>query len=80
MNMSYSTIQNIFTTLAILNIYYSILCITEVDIFNLAQCICDFTKILCLIPPMTPYLPISNIPTAKYSYLSIIRVGFTDPL
>jgi len=80
MIMSYSTIQNIFTILAILNTYYSILFITEADILNLAQCICDFTKILCLIPPMTPHLPISNIPIVKYSYLSIIRVGFTDPL
>jgi len=46
MIMSYLTIQNIFTTLAVLNIYHSILCITEVDILNLAQCICDFMKIL----------------------------------
>jgi hypothetical protein len=80
MIMSHLTIQNIFTTLAILNIYYSIPCITEVDLVNLAQCIYDFVTILCLIPPMTPYFPISNIPTVKYSYLSIISTGFTDPL
>ena len=78
--MSYLTIQNIFTTLAILNIYYSILCITEVDILNLAQCIYYFMKILCLIPPLTPHFATSNIPNVKYSYLSIISAGFTDLL
>jgi len=80
MIMSYLTIQNIFTTLTILNTYYSILSITEADILNLVQCICDFTKIMCLIPPLTPHFSISNIPTVKYSYLSIISKGFTDPL
>jgi len=79
MIMSYLTIQNIFNTLAILNIYYSILCINEVDILNLAQFICDFTK-MCLIPPLTPHFPISNIPTVKYSYLPIQSAGFIDPL
>jgi len=80
MIMSHLTIQNVFTTLATLNIYYSIPCITEVDILNLVQCIYDFVKIVCLIPPLTPYFPISNNPTVKYSYLSIISTRFTDPL